>query len=31
MMTSGISPVVQWLRVRPPNAAGPGFDPWSGN
>ena len=27
----GISLVVQWLRLRAPNAGGPGFDPWSGN
>ena len=23
--------VVQWVRLRTPNAWGPGFDPWSGN
>ena len=27
----GTSPVVQWLRLRNPNARGPGFDTWSGN
>ena len=23
--------MAQWLRLRAPNAVGPGFDPWSGN
>ena len=27
----GTSLVIQWLRLRDPNARGPGFDPWSGN
>ena len=27
----GTSLVVQWLRLRTPNAGGPRFDPWSGN
>ena len=27
----GTSLVVQWLRLRTPNAAGLGFHPWSGN
>ena len=27
----GTSLVVQRLRLRGPNARGPGFDPWSGN
>ena len=31
LILCGTSLVAQWLRLRAPNAGGPGFDPWSEN
>ena len=30
-LIKGTSLVAQWIRLRAPNAGGPGFDPWSWN